>query len=36
MQWTVSQILFIGPSFYFMEFRKKILKNVEKVTRFFK
>ena len=36
MEGTVSQILFIGPSFYFIEFRKKCFKNVEKVTRFFK
>ena len=36
MEGTVSQIFFIGPSFYFIEFRKKSFKNVEKVTRFFK
>ena len=31
----MSQLFFIGPSFYFMEFRKKCFKNIEKVTRFF-
>ena len=31
---SVSQILYLGPSFYFMLCRKKYLKNIPKVTRF--
>ena len=32
---TMSQILYLGPSFYFMKCRKKSLKKSLKVTRFF-
>ena len=31
---SVSQILHLGPSFYFMRFRKKSFENIQKVTRF--
>ena len=30
----MSQIFCIGPSFYFIEFRKKCFKNVEKLPVF--
>ena len=32
----MSQVCFIGSSFYFIEFRIFFRKNVEKVTRFLK
>ena len=32
---SVSQIFYLGLSFYFMLFRKKCFENIQKVTRFF-
>ena len=32
---SMSQFVYLGPSFYFMLCRKKYLKKVPKVTRFF-
>ena len=31
---SVSQIFYLGPSFYFMLFRKKCFENIQKVARF--
>ena len=36
MEGSMSQIFYLGPSFYFMESRKKSFKKLPKVTRFFK
>ena len=36
MEGTVSQILFICPSFLLIKFRKKCFKNIVKVSRFFR
>ena len=35
LEGSVSQILYLGPRFYFMLFRNLCLKNSQKVTRFF-
>ena len=31
---SVSQIFYLGPTFYSMWFRKKCFENIQKVTRF--
>ena len=31
----MSQIFYLGPSFYFMQSRKKVLKNAQKLPIFF-
>ena len=31
---SVSEIFYLGPSFYFMRFRKLSCQNIQKVTRF--
>ena len=36
LEGTMSQIFYLGPSFYFMQSRKKSFKNCPKVTVFFK
>ena len=34
MEGSVSQILYLGPSFHFMKYRKKVIRNVRKLPVF--